>query len=86
MAIYLAQHGKAASKDVDPQRGLTPDGVAETDRVASLLARSNLTLDVIWHSGKTRTRQTAEILDQPAQWFGFFCSSRRGTNCRGAGQ
>jgi len=34
MAIYLAQHGKAASKDVDPQRGLTPDGVAETDRVA----------------------------------------------------
>ena len=61
MAIYLAQHGKAASKDVDPQRGLTPDGVAETDRVASLLARSNLILDVIWHSGKTRASQTADI-------------------------
>lgn len=61
MAIYLAQHGKAASKNIDPQRGLTPDGAAETDRVASLLARSDLSLDVIWHSGKTRASQTADI-------------------------
>ena len=61
MAIFLSQHGKSASKEVDAQRGLTPDGVAETTRVASLLARADVDLDVIWHSGKTRASQTAEI-------------------------
>lgn len=61
MAIFLSQHGKSASKEVDPQRGLTPDGVAETTRVANLLARSDMDLDVIWHSGKTRASRTAEI-------------------------
>ena len=61
MAVFLSQHGKSASKEVDPQRGLTPDGVAETTRVASSLACSELHLDVIWHSGKKRASQTAEI-------------------------
>ena len=61
MAIFLSQHGKSASKEVDAQRGLTPDGVAETTRVASLLARADMDLDVIWHSGKARASQTADI-------------------------
>ena len=61
MAIFLSQHGKSASKDVDPQRGLTLDGVTETTRVAKILSQSDLTLDVIWHSGKARASQTADI-------------------------
>ena len=61
MSIYFAQHGKSASKDVDPKRGLTRDGVAEVTRVARMLADAGLTVDVIWHSGKARALQTAGI-------------------------
>lgn len=61
MPIFLSQHGKSASKDVDPQRGLTGDGATETAQVARVLAKSGLRIDVIWHSGKARASQTAEI-------------------------
>ena len=61
MSIYISQHGKSASKDVDPQRGLTPDGAAEVTRVARMLSEAGLAVDVIWHSGKARAAQTAEI-------------------------
>lgn len=61
MAVYFSQHGKSASKDVDPQRGLTREGVAEVTRVAQTLADAGIALDVIWHSGKARASQTADI-------------------------
>lgn len=60
MSIYFSQHGKSASKDVDPQRGLTPDGAADVSRVARTLSEAGITVDVIWHSGKARALQTAE--------------------------
>jgi len=61
MPIYFSQHGKSASKDVDPQRGLTPDGAAEVTRIAKILSEAGVAVDVIWHSGKARASQTAEI-------------------------
>jgi len=61
MAIYLAQHGKSAEKEVDPDRGLTDAGIAEVERVARRLAHGGISVDVIWHSGKTRAAQSAEI-------------------------
>ena len=61
MAIYLAQHGKSAPKEVDAERGLTDDGIAEVERVAARLAAGGVAVDVIQHSGKTRAAQTAEI-------------------------
>ena len=61
MAIYLSQHGKSASKDVDPQRGLTREGAVEVTRVAETLADAGVVVDVIWHSGKARASQSAEI-------------------------
>jgi len=61
MSIYFSQHGKNPSEDIDPLRGLTPDGTAEVTRVARALSQAGLTVDVIWHSGKARTAQTAEI-------------------------
>lgn len=61
MSIYLSQHGKSASKDVDPGRGLTPEGRAEVTTVAEALGRAGAVVDVIWHSGKARAEQTAEI-------------------------
>lgn len=61
MPIYFSQHGKSASKDVDPERGLTPDGAAEVTGVARVLSAAGVSVDVIWHSGKARAAQTAEI-------------------------
>jgi phosphohistidine phosphatase len=61
MAIYLSQHGKSASKDVDPQRGLTREGSTEVARVAEILAKAGVSVAVIRHSGKARAAQTADI-------------------------
>lgn len=75
MSLYLSQHGKSASKDVDPQRGLTSEGRAEVIRVAETLERAGIVVDAIWHSGKARAEQTAEI-------FAFSLSPASGIGAR----
>ena len=62
MRVYLVQHGKAAATEEDPERGLTPGGRNETERAARFLADRGIPVREIWHSGKKRSRQTAEIL------------------------
>lgn len=61
MSVLLAQHGKSAAKDVDPERGLTVEGRAEVARVADALQEAGVAVDAIWHSGKVRAAQSAEI-------------------------
>ncbi len=62
MRIYLVQHGESKSKDLDPDRILTDKGVRDVQKVADLLRPLSLTLQAVWHSGKPRAKQTAEIL------------------------
>jgi len=62
MAIYLVQHGKNEPKDVDPEKGLSPEGRAQVERIAGVAAGYAVAVDRIFHSGKKRARQTAEIL------------------------
>ena len=62
MRIYIVRHGQAASSDADPQRGLTQAGRAQVEKVAEYLKSRNLSVDCVWHSGKTRAEQTAQIL------------------------
>ena len=62
MALYLIQHGKSLPKDQDPDQGLSEDGTAETERIASLAQDCGVRVSQIRHSVKTRARQTAEIL------------------------
>lgn len=62
MPIYFVQHGKAVGKEVDPARPLSEEGRREVERVGACLRHMGLTLRGIYHSGKTRARQTAEIL------------------------
>lgn len=65
MRLYLTQHGRAKSKDEDPERPLTEIGWAETKKIALLLyANKNFRLNEIYHSGKTRSKQTAEMIGQ----------------------
>ena len=63
MALYLVQHGKSLPKDQDPQKGLSQEGVAETERIAQVAKGYGIHVSTITHSGKTRARQTAEILE-----------------------
>src|SRR5436309_3711410 len=62
MGVYLVRHGEAKREDVDPERHLTDRGVEEVRRIAIEAIDD---LDVrptrIFHSGKARARQTAEI-------------------------
>jgi phosphohistidine phosphatase len=63
MRAYLVQHGKAKSKEEDPDRPLTDEGRSELGRVAAFAERSEqITVGRIWNSGKTRAAESAQIL------------------------
>ena len=59
--LVLVHHGDAVGPDVDPMRPLSSVGRAATDRLAAAAAKRGVKPDVIWHSGKLRARQTAEL-------------------------
>ena len=61
MALYLVQHGKSLSKDIDPDQGLSQEGIAETKRIAEVAANYRVNVSHIKHSVKKRAHQTAEI-------------------------
>jgi phosphohistidine phosphatase len=62
MRLYLARHAEAAPKQRDEYRGLTPKGARDAQAVAECIKLLGLKVDSIWHSGKARSVQTAEIL------------------------
>ena len=63
MVLYLCQHGDAVAKDVDPDRPLSERGTTDVCNVANALSGSIDTAAIV-HSGKTRARQTAELLHE----------------------
>ncbi len=62
MKCYLIQHGDALAEDVDPDRALSAAGRADVERLAAFLGKTEPAIARVLHSGKTRARQTAEIL------------------------
>src|SRR5438105_7559781 len=63
MQIYLVQHGEAKPDEIDPERRLTENGTRAVQKVADFLRMSGgMPVDAIWHSGKPRAQQTAELL------------------------
>ena len=62
MKVYLVQHGEAESKEVNPQRPLTEQGMRDVQRIAEALKQAGVEVNRVIHSGKLRARQTAEIL------------------------
>lgn len=56
------QHGKPVSKEEDPDRPLSDQGKKDVEKIASFLQKYGLVIEDIFHSGKTRARQTAEIM------------------------
>lgn len=62
MRLYLVQHGDAQPEAVSAERELTPQGRLDVERLADFLGGHGVRAARVYHSGKTRARQTAEIL------------------------
>jgi phosphohistidine phosphatase len=60
MRLYLVHHADAVGPEVDPQRPLSLVGRFDVERLAAAAAQRGVKPAVIWHSGKLRSRQTAE--------------------------
>jgi len=65
MKLYLIQHGEAKSEAEDPERSLTIKGEEEVHRVAKAAEKLDICPSKIYHSGKRRAQQTAEIIADP---------------------
>ncbi|MBN2058372.1 MAG: phosphohistidine phosphatase SixA [Candidatus Saganbacteria bacterium] len=62
MFIYLVRHGEAVPEKDDPARPLSEEGRAEVEATAGQLLAEGAKVAEIWHSGKLRAKQTAEII------------------------
>jgi len=63
MNLYLVQHGEPLAKEVDPERPLSEQGRLDVSRVGRFTAAScHVRVSHLYHSGKLRARQTADIL------------------------
>ncbi|UCC78693.1 MAG: phosphohistidine phosphatase SixA [Candidatus Zixiibacteriota bacterium] len=63
MAVFLIQHAESKPKEEDPERTLTDEGSENINKISSYARQHiNVSVDRIFHSGKLRARQTAEVL------------------------
>ena len=62
MKLYLAQHGDSLPEQVNPERPLSERGREDIRRLAEFLGGSGIRVRRVYHSGKLRARQTAELL------------------------
>jgi phosphohistidine phosphatase len=62
MNLYLVQHGDALPKEQDPDRPLSDLGRQRVGSVARVMKSASAAPKRVLHSGKTRARQTAEII------------------------
>jgi phosphohistidine phosphatase len=59
--LYFAQHGLAVSKSENPDRPLSETGIKQSQAIATHIRSSDIPVSQIFHSGKLRALQTAEI-------------------------
>jgi phosphohistidine phosphatase len=62
MKVYLVQHGKPVPKAENPDKPLSERGIGDVQNMAAFLKKRNIRVGAFYHSGKTRARETAEIL------------------------
>ncbi len=72
MIAILVHHADAVGPHVDPQRPLSTIGQEQAQRVAAALAERGFAPRAIWHSGKLRSKQTAETILRLASPFAEF--------------
>ena len=64
MKFYLVQHANALSKDVNEKRPLSEAGKTEVKVISSYLKRAGVVINKVYHSGKLRAKETAEIFSE----------------------
>lgn len=64
MKLYLCRHGQYVAETLDPNCALSEEGREEINKLGESLAAADVSVDSIYHSGKCRAEQTAEILAQ----------------------
>ena len=62
MKLYLVQHGHAVTEAEDPERPLSHQGEQAVRCIAARLGDAGLQVTRVWHSGKRRAVQTADLL------------------------
>jgi phosphohistidine phosphatase len=60
MRVCLVHHAEAVAPSVDPQRPLSTAGQRQATELAARVHALGFAPAAIWHSGKLRSRQTAE--------------------------
>jgi phosphohistidine phosphatase len=74
--LYLVHHGEAVGPNVDPRRPLSEAGCRNVERLAASAAARGTKPSVVWHSGKLRARQTAEIFWRTCNALADFSATR----------
>lgn len=62
MSVYFIQHGLSLSKDENPLKPLSNEGKKQTKSVAKRSKKMGIKVESIYHSGKERAKETAQIL------------------------
>lgn len=62
MKLYLAHHGEAVHKKINPERPLTDKGKKDLEKMALFLEEAGVTVERVIHSTKIRAIDTAAIL------------------------
>ena len=80
MKLYLIQHGEAKSEAEDPERSLTARGEKEIGAVSKIAGGLQIRPSKIYHSGKLRAKQTAEIIASALKISNSLVQSVQGLN------
>lgn len=76
MRLFLVHHGDAVGPEVDPRRPLSPHGAEAVERLAAAAEKKGAQPAVVWHSGKLRAKQTAEIFWRACNALAEFSATR----------
>jgi phosphohistidine phosphatase len=72
MHVYLVHHADAVGPGEDARRPLSPLGFAQAEWLAAFAQAAGTRPALIWHSGKLRSRQTAEAFLRTCSPFATF--------------
>jgi len=62
MKLFLIRHGNATNKAFSIGKPLSDMGIAEVQVLAKNIKKTDFLVEQIFHSGKLRAEQTAEII------------------------
>lgn len=72
MNVFLVHHSNALDPGVDPQRPLSSSGRDQAEWLANHAHSQGAAPSLIWHSGKLRSKQTAETFLRICSPFAAF--------------